>query len=544
VLAGNFLVKFVGWEGVGISSYLLIVFCYERNSAATAGRKAFIVNRVGDWGLVVGILLVFFTFGTLDFREVAVNVSALPRETAGFGVVSGICALLLIGAIGKSAQAPLHVWLPDAMEGPTPVSALIHAATMVTAGVYMIARNAPLFEHAPLVMTIVATVGALTALMGATTALVQTDIKRALAYSTMSQLGLMFVAAGVGAFAAAVFHLLTHAFFKSLLFLGSGAVIQAMAGEQDMQRMGGLRKYMPVTFVTMTIGALAIAGVPPLSGFFSKDEILLRAFAGNRMLWSVLAVTSVLTALYMFRLIALTFYGAYRGAAWAEADVQGGTPWHGPREGSRAMTIPLMALAVGAIVTGFIGIPRALGGTNAFERFLAPAIGAGIAPAGGPGSGAPGGGLSLGLMFFSVLLVFAGMLVARTFYLVHPEMPARIAARWHRTHALLRDGYYLDQLYAVTIVRGVHAAARGLFVFDSRVVDGAVNAAGWLAQIAAWCSHMFDKHVVDGIVGGVAWTAERGSFLVRRLQTGLIQTYALLMVLGVFAFISIYLLAR
>jgi len=402
VLGGNFLVMFVGWEGVGLCSYLLIGFWYEKTSASDAGKKAFITNRVGDWGFILGIFLVFFTFGTLDFREVATAVAAMPRETAGFGVLSLICLLLFAGAAGKSAQLPLHVWLPDAMEGPTPVSALIHAATMVTAGVYMVARNAALFSHAPLVLQIVGIVGALTALMAATIGVVQNDIKRVLAYSTISQLGYMFLATGVGAFAAAVFHLFTHAFFKALLFLGSGSVIHAMAGEQDMQRMGGLRKHMPVTFVTMMLGTLAIAGIPPTAGFFSKDEILYQVFLHNRLLWVIAAVTAVLTSFYMFRLMLLTFYGTYRGPSWTRAaspaaaeqaaahgvlhphdayahgqahkddhEVTHGKAdaavhqWHGPHDSPAPMTFPLMALAIGAIVAGFIGVPRALGGHNA-----------------------------------------------------------------------------------------------------------------------------------------------------------------------------------
>ena len=585
VLAGNFLVMLVGWEGVGLCSYLLIGFWHEKNSAADAGKKAFLVNRIGDWGFLLGVFLVFFTFGTLDFREVAVTVGAMSPETTGFGVLSAICILLFVGATGKSAQIPLHVWLPDAMEGPTPVSALIHAATMVTAGVYMVARNAALFAHAPLVMEIVAIVGALTAIMAATIALVQNDIKRVLAYSTISQLGYMFVATGVGAFSAAVFHLVTHAFFKALLFLGSGAVIHVMAGEQDMQRMGGLRKHMPVTFVTMMLGALAIAGVPPLSGFFSKDEILYRAFLGNRILWGITAATTLLTAIYMFRLMSLTFYGSYRGPAWsplaspaaaAQAAAHGvghphdahahgeadrpdhevshggadadGAPgdsrgWHGPHEGPAAITVPLMALAVGVIVAGFMGIPRAIGGTNAIERVLAPSFGQSALQVdradlvlSRDASGA--------LMLFSVLLSVAGILVARHFYVRNPDVPPRLASRWQGAHALLQNKYYLDELYLATIVRGTMAAARGAFSFDRRVVDAAVNACGWVTLIAAWLSHMFDKHVVDGVVNLAGWTAGRGSFLVRRLQTGLIQNYALIIVLGLFAFLTVFLFAR
>ncbi len=329
VLGDNFLVMFVGWEGVGLCSYLLIGYYYEKKSASDAGKKAFIVNRIGDWGFLVGMFLIFSTFGTLDFRAVADAAGLMGVETAGFGTLSLITLLLFIGATGKSAQIPLYVWLPDAMEGPTPVSALIHAATMVTAGVYMVGRNAVLFGHAPMTMEVVAVVGVATAFMAATIGLVQTDIKRVLAYSTVSQLGFMFVAMGVGAFAAGAFHLMTHAFFKALLFLCSGSVIHAMAGQQDMRQMGGLKKYMPVTYVTMLIGTLAIAGIPPLSGFFSKDEILYRAFLDHKVIWSVAVVTALMTAFYMFRLMSLTFFGPYRGPAWAHGghDAGHGRAW-------------------------------------------------------------------------------------------------------------------------------------------------------------------------------------------------------------------------
>src|SRR5262249_29194186 len=316
VLGNNFLVMFVGWEGVGLCSYLLIGYWYEKKSAADAGKKAFITNRVGDWGFILGVFLIFSTFGTFDFRAVQNAAATMPIEAGHFGVLSAITLLLFVGATGKSAQIPLYVWLPDAMEGPTPVSALIHAATMVTAGVYMLGRNAVLFSHAPMVMEIVAIIGVLTALMAASIGLVQYDIKRVLAYSTVSQLGYMFTAMGVGAYAAGAFHLMTHAFFKALLFLGSGSVIHAMAGEQDMRRMGGLKRYLPVTFVTMMVGTLAIAGIPPLSGFFSKDEILFRAFLSYKLIWVIAVATALMTAFYMFRLMWMTFCGAYRGPAW------------------------------------------------------------------------------------------------------------------------------------------------------------------------------------------------------------------------------------
>src|SRR5471030_2131037 len=338
VLGNNFLVMFVGWEGVGLCSYLLIGYWYEKKSAADAGKKAFITNRVGDWGFVLGVFLVYYTFGTLDFRAVQNAAALLPVETVHFGVLSFICLFLFVGATGKSAQIPLYVWLPDAMEGPTPVSALIHAATMVTAGVYMVGRNAVLFSHAPQVMLVVAIVGVLTAFMAASIGIVQYDIKRVLAYSTVSQLGYMFTAMGVGAFSAGAFHLMTHAFFKALLFLGSGSVIHAMGGEQDMRRMGGLKKYLPVTFATMMIGTLAIAGIFPLAGFFSKDEILFRAFVANKAIWVLAVITAAMTAFYMYRLMSMTFFGGYRGPAWEAAghgahDDHGGGHGHGAWHG-------------------------------------------------------------------------------------------------------------------------------------------------------------------------------------------------------------------
>jgi NADH-quinone oxidoreductase subunit L len=607
VLGSNLLVMFVGWEGVGLCSYLLIGYWYEKKSASDAGKKAFIVNRIGDWGFILGIFLIFFTFGTLDFRAVADQAAALPVESATFGTLSLICLFLFIGATGKSAQIPLYVWLPDAMEGPTPVSALIHAATMVTAGVYMVSRNAVLFMHAPMVMQIVAIIGVLTAFMAATIGLVQNDIKRVLAYSTVSQLGYMFLATGVGAFAAAVFHLMTHAFFKALLFLGSGSVIHAMGGEQDMRKMGALQKYMPVTYVTMLIATLAIAGIPPFAGFFSKDEILYRTFLGDRLLWTIAAVTAFLTAFYMFRLMSMTFSGGYRGPAWqtehgvdrrmgqvsgvthsedvsahgqaaarahevthGPADDSHGhahTTWHGPHESPRVMTIPLMALAVGAIVAGFLGVPAALGGNNAIEHFLEPSFTAsaaapGVAIAGEAAAveaassaetgeaaqGEEGAHLSTsvewGLMLFSILLAVAGILLARRNYVTHPAASEALAERFSGAHRVLTNKYYVDELYDATAVRGTLRSARGLWVFDRRVVDGAVDGSGWLTRLLAWISHVIDKYVVDGLVNLVGWIAGESSYVLRRLQTGLIQNYALLMLLGVFAFLTFYLFTR
>ena len=557
VLGSTYLVMFVGWEGVGLSSYLLIGFWYHKQSATDAGKKAFIVNRVGDWGFILGIFLVFFTFGTLDFRSVAEAAAEMPVEAGAFGVLSLICLLLFVGAVGKSAQIPLYVWLPDAMEGPTPVSALIHAATMVTAGVYMVGRNAVLFSHAPTVMAIVAIIGVLTALMAATIGLVQTDIKRVLAYSTVSQLGYMFLATGVGAFGAAAFHLMTHAFFKALLFLGSGSVIHAMDEEQDMRRMGALKLYMPVTFATMVIGALAIAGVPGLSGFFSKDEILYRTFLYSGVLWGVAVITAGMTAFYMFRLIFMTFFGEYRGKSWEHGagghdthgdagghdDSHGG--WHGPHEPPRVMTVPLMVLAVGAIVAGYVGIPAALGGSNAIEHFLEPSF---VAHVEEGENAAEEAHLSqtaeLGLMGLSVLIAGLGIFLAYRNYVQRPERADQWAERWAGPHRVLTNKYYVDEVYDATVVGGTMASARGLWAVDGAVVDGAVNGTGWLIIIVSWISHVLDKYVVDGTVNLVGWICREGSYVFRRFQTGLIQNYAFATLFGVFAFVTWYLIGR
>jgi len=595
VLGSSFPVMFVGWEGVGLCSYLLIGYWYEKKSASDAGKKAFITNRVGDWGFILGIFLIYMTFGTLDFRAIQNAAAAMPVETMHFGVISAICLLLFVGATGKSAQIPLYVWLPDAMEGPTPVSALIHAATMVTAGVYMLGRNAVLFSHAPQVMTIVAIVGVLTALMAATIGLVQYDIKRVLAYSTVSQLGYMFTAMGVGAFSAGAFHLMTHAFFKALLFLGSGSVIHAMGGEQDMRRMGGLRKYMPVTFVTMMLGTLAIAGIFPFSGFFSKDEILFQAFEHNKVVWVLAVAAAFMTAFYMFRLMAMTFLGAYRGPAWETAhggghghaahDAHGGHgghdahdahgahgaddagghghgAWHGPHESPSPMTLPLQVLAVGACVAGFVGIPAALGGGNAIEHFLEPSFTAhASAEAGAPAREAAAEpaaaaepveheeahasrGVELGLMGFSLLIAVGGILLARKFYVTSPEIADNLALEWSGPHKVLSNKYYVDELYDATVIGGTFAAGRGLWTVDRNVVDGAVNGSGWLTIVGAWFSGLTDRTVVDGLVNLVGRICEEGSFWFRRVQTGLVQNYALLMLVGIFAFVSIYLYMR
>jgi NADH-quinone oxidoreductase subunit L len=534
VLGANLLVMFVGWEGVGLCSYLLIGFWFHKPSAADAGKKAFVVNRVGDFAFILGMLLAFVTFGTLDFQGIAREVSRFAPEAA-FGVVSTICLLLFIGATGKSAQIPLFVWLPDAMEGPTPVSALIHAATMVTAGVYMIGRNAVLFEHAPIVLGIVALVGALTAFLAGTIGLVQNDIKRVLAYSTVSQLGYMFLAMGVGAFAAGIFHLYTHAFFKALLFLGSGAVIHALAGEQDLRRMGGLRHALPVTYWTFLIGALAIAGVPLLSGFFSKDEILFRTFeGGHTWLWLLAVVTSLMTAIYMFRLVFLAFFGeGPRGAA--DAAHGHGAPDHGGghhthlHDAPPSMAIPLVILAAGSILAGYVGVPHALGGANRIEAFLEPsfhvaeAVGEPAAAAAaeeaahGPEGGA---GLELTLMGVSTLVALGGIAIAVIVFLRRRAIADAIAGRFSGVYRLLVNKYYVDEIYDAAIVQPIKLASRdGLWRgLDATVIDGSVNGAG--AVVRGWGS------------------------LLRRLQTGSVRTYAASLLLGAVLVIAYYLIGR
>ena len=373
VLADNYLMMFIGWEGVGLASYLLIGFWFTKDSAASAGKKAFIVNRIGDFGFLIALFLLIKHFGSLSFDQVFQSITPLPGETAGAGLLTAIGILLMVGACGKSAQIPLYVWLPDAMEGPTPVSALIHAATMVTAGVYMVSRSYVIFERAPEALTVVAIIGTLTAFFAATIGIAQTDIKKVLAYSTVSQLGYMFMACGVGAFSAGIFHLMTHAFFKGLLFLAAGSVIHAVGGEQDMRKMGGLKSYIPWTFLTMGIATLAISGIPPLAGFWSKDEILWKAYQVSWVYWLIGLITAFLTSFYMFRLLYMTFFGDYRGA---HVDEHGrSSPAHGehghgePHESPMVMLVPLMILALLSLVGGLVGIG------NHFEHFLAPVFG-------------------------------------------------------------------------------------------------------------------------------------------------------------------------
>jgi len=482
VLAGNFLLMFVGWEGVGLASYLLIGFYFQRTSAADAGKKAFIVNRIGDFGFLIGIFLVLSTFGTLGFTDIAVRLAVSPDWHGT--VLTVICLCLLVGAAGKSAQLPLYVWLPDAMEGPTPVSALIHAATMVTAGVYMIARTHLLFDRSPVALWTVAIVGATTALFAATIGLVQNDIKRVLAYSTISQLGYMFLACGVAAYSAAIFHLVMHAFFKALLFLAAGSVIHAMGGEQDLRKMGGLRKKMPVTFWTMTAAVLAIAGFPPFAGFFSKDPILYAAFlqgTGGKLLWFVGLVAALLTSLYMFRL----WYLAFMGEPRSEVKHHHATPL--------SMLAPMVILGVLSVCGGWIGIEH-------FSAYLAPVAAAHRPmPTGNPF-------LESILAIVAVLVALEGWLIADKYYRRKTERPAQLAAALPTGYKLLLNKYYVDEFYGAVIVKS-------LFAFSKFVLGG-----------------------VDLLLAGVAWllagVASMTGMILQRWQSGNLRSYAAWLTLG------------
>ena len=520
VLGSNFLVMFVGWEGVGLCSYLLIGFWYQKKSASDAGKKAFIVNRIGDFGFVLGVLLLFVRFGSVDFQEVARAASTLSPETA-FGTVSWITLLLFVGATGKSAQIPLYIWLPDAMEGPTPVSALIHAATMVTAGVYMIGRNAVLFGHAPQTLAIVAVIGAATALMAGTIGLVQNDIKRVLAYSTVSQLGYMFLAMGVGAYAAGVFHLFTHAFFKALLFLGSGAVIHALAGEQDLRKMGGLKKDLPITYWTFLIGALAIAGVPGFAGFFSKDEILFRTYAsGHTVLWAVGLLTSLLTAAYMFRLVFMAFHGPRAGATSTEQHANPANPAHPAHHENHAhhlhdappaMAFALVVLAVGSAVTGYAGLTPLLGGRDRFAHYLEPSFGA------APLEEVAQHGLEGTLMLVSIAAAVAGIGIAAYFFLKNRRAADQMAERFSGLRTLLLNKYYVDEIYDAAVVQPIRIVSEdGLWkVVDVRLIDAAVN--------------------------GVGQTVVGSSERLRHIQTGSVRAYAASVFFGAVAILGYYL---
>ena len=555
ILGNNYVLMFVGWEGVGLCSYLLIGFYFHRHSASTAANKAFIVNRIGDAGFLLGMFTIAWYLGSLRFTE----VNALARSghfAIGDPIITAATLLLFVGACGKSAQLPLYVWLPDAMEGPTPVSALIHAATMVTAGVYMVARSNALFVLAPASMKTVAIVGALTAIFAASIGLVQNDIKRVLAYSTVSQLGYMFLALGVGAFAAGVFHVFTHAFFKALLFLGAGSVIHAMSGEQDMRNMGDLGHRIPVTYRTMFIATLAIAGIPPFAGFFSKDEILWQTWTAEHgaylWLWLIGYATAMMTAFYMFRLMFLTFHGKPRMSHEIE---------HHIHESPKSMTVPLMILALGAIGAGWLGWPHSLGGSDRFAKFLEPVFARESAVLAEEGKAAQ---LAAGekeeehtssteylLMFLSVGAAVAGWgLASRAYRNADKGYAEPIAAVSPPVYDALYHKYYVDEAYDYLFtgrrkVREVRLGAMGLGEasswFDSRVIDGTVNGAGWMTRLAGTLSSWWDKWIIDGVlVNGPAFLSRILSYPIRMLQWGLVQWYALVMVAGLVGFVAYY----
>jgi len=537
VLANNYALLFVGWEGVGLCSYLLIGFYFHKKSAGDAGKKAFIVNRVGDAGFVMGMLLMLSVLGTVRFTDVntVLHSGNFHAETAGFGVLSIIALLMFFGATGKSAQIPLYVWLPDAMEGPTPVSALIHAATMVTAGVYMVARSSALFQLTPHTSAIVAIVGALTAILAASIALVQNDIKRVLAYSTVSQLGYMFLAAGVGAYWVAVFHLFTHAFFKALLFLCSGSVIHAMGGEQDMRYMGGLKDKIPVTHWTMWVGSIAIAGIPGFAGFFSKDEILWQAYSsplGSMALYAVGLTTAAMTAFYMWRMMNMTFYGTSR--VKPEVHVH---------ESPAVMTVPLAVLAAGSVLVGWLGTPKLWNLPavfRTFETWLEPVF---ASPAVHEAAGHAEHNTSVewGLMGLSVAIAVAGISLARYLYHMKPEIPESMAVSLAPIHKLLSNKWYVDEIYDFLFVNGLGKSGGNLLsAFDRRVVDGGVNGAGWFTRFSSVVSMWWDTWVIDGAVRGGSFFVKLLSYPVCILQTGRVQAYAFFVVVGAIAFLGYY----
>ncbi len=558
VLGANLPVLFVGWEGVGLCSYLLIGFYWKKTWAADAGKKAFVVNRIGDFGFVLGIFGCLALFGTLDFDRMFALAAGDPGRYAAGGLLTAVCLCLFVGACGKSAQIPLYVWLPDAMAGPTPVSALIHAATMVTAGVYMVARCNVFFRisHEWALKTlgesasvwgllthdasfVVAVVGGATALLAATMGLAQTDIKKVLAYSTVSQLGYMFLGCGALAFSSGMFHVFTHAWFKACLFLGSGSVIHALGGEQDMTKMGGLRKLIPHTFVTMFVATLAIAGVPGLAGFFSKDAILAETWgAGYEVLWVLAVLTAGITAFYMFRLIRMTFYGTFRGTAEQLQHVH---------ESPVSMTGPLWVLAAGAVVVGWFGIPKfILGKENSIERFLEPVV-TPLAAGWQPHLHEISHSTELGLMVTSVVIAFLGIFLAVSFYSgAYPfAMPERIASSLGGFYRLVRDKYRVDEFYEAVFVEGlIKKGGRLLWEIDARVVDlipnGAASLAVGLSNVSSW----FDRTFVDGAVNGVGSVFQAAFRGMHRAQTGRAQNYALTMAVGIFGLVCVYLLLK
>jgi len=527
VLGDSLLLMFVGWEGVGLCSWALIGFWHQDHVNATAGNKAFIVNRIGDFGFLLGVFLLFWSLdsagqASMVFRELPALVGGLEGMALwGVPVVTLITLFLFVGATGKSAQIPLFVWLPDAMAGPTPVSALIHAATMVTAGVYMIGRLSFLFAMAPATLEVIAIIAAATAFFAATIGIAQNDIKKVLAYSTVSQLGYMFIAMGVGAWSAGIFHLVTHAFFKACLFLGAGSVIHAMHHEQDMRKMGGLRHYMPRTFWTFLIAAVAIAGVPGTAGFFSKDEILWNAYLHSPALWAMGFLSAGITAFYMFRLVFMTFYGECRADEHTREHLHESSGW---------MTWPLIILAVGSLFAGFLGVPAALGGSNAFAHFLEPVVGH------MEHTGHHSLALEYGLMAASVGIAGLGILLAWLIYVkkvFSAESLARIGGGW--PHRVFLNKYYVDELYGATVLRGTMGLSTLFAWFDRTVVDGVVNGSARVTRIGATLSGAFDFRVVDGLVNLTADAIHAFGGVVRRVQTGSLNTYLYVIVVVVAA---------
>jgi NADH-quinone oxidoreductase subunit L len=500
ILGNNYLMVFIGWEGVGLASYLLIGFWFTKDAAASAGKKAFIVTRIGDCGFLIGLFLLIQHFGSLNFTQVFDQVRPMAVENAGAGLLTAVGLLIMLGACGKSAQIPLYVWLPDAMEGPTPVSALIHAATMVTAGVYIVSRSHVIFERAPIALTVVAIIGTLTALFAATIGITQTDIKKVLAYSTVSQLGYMFMACGVGAFSAGIFHLMTHAFFKGLLFLSAGSVIHAVGGEQDMRKMGGLRTYIPVTFTVMGIATLAIAGIWPLAGFWSKDEILWKAFSSGpagRVYWLIGLITAFLTSFYMFRLLFMTFFGDYQGAHVDEHG-HGSHDSHGhghgePHESPWVMLGPLVVLAILSLVGGLVGIG------DRFGHFLEPVFGSGIAEAAGE---AASQSTEYMLMGVSLLTALLGLGFAYYLYVSKPQLPQKIASWLNGFYETVLHKYYIDEIYATLFVKPlVEGSTRILWQgVDRKLIDNSIN------DVADGAKHVSDE--------------------VRHMQSGNLRSYA------------------
>ncbi len=510
VMANNFLQLYFGWEAVGLCSYFLIGYYFDKKSASDAGKKAFIVNRFGDFGFGLGVIMIFLTFGTIYYEPVFSQAGGFATQTVNFlgyevHLMTLIALLLFCGAIGKSAQMPLHVWLPDAMEGPTPVSALIHAATMVTAGVFLVARCSPIFSLSEIALMVVALTGAITSLFAATIGLVQNDIKRIIAYSTISQLGYMFLACGVGAYTAGVFHLYTHAFFKALLFLCAGSVMHAMSGELNLQKMGGLKKYMPVTYITMLLASLSIAGVPGFAGFFSKDEILWLAYAGSspvgKFVWVIGTIVAFLTAFYSFRLIFLTFHGKFRGTHEQA---------HHLHESPKTMTIPLLLLCVGAVASGWVGIPHLLGGGAHFTEFMNPVLG--HPEAHGTHSE------EWIVMGISVVAGLSGIGLAALFYLVRTDIPVRLAQSYKWMHNLLFNKYYVDELYSFTIVRPTIWISKNILI------------------------GITDTRIIEAVVNGIPKAIGAFSQQLRKIQTGLLQHYAAIMATGILIIIAFFLL--